>query len=164
MPSSTASAKNKDFLISSLGVDEHVDYTKDDVRQKVTKFQPDAIIDCVGGTECIGIAGNRRYITIVGDKVSRDTMGGPYVYYDLRHPINAVSQWIRWVKGHVGLGESYDIVHLEYEKNWLQEAPETLSTKDIFIDSVHPFERADEAYERLDTGRAKGKVVVEIGA
>ena len=31
-----------------------------------------------------------------------------YTYYDFLHPITAATQWIRWAKGEVGLGESYD--------------------------------------------------------
>lgn len=160
----TSSSRNKDFVLSNLGADEHVDYTTDDVRQKVANFKPDAIIDCVGGTECIGISGNKRYISIVGDKTSRSSMGGPYTYYDTNAPLRMATQWIRWAKGWLGLGESYDVIMLALRQDWLQEATTTLSTDDIFIDSTFEFEKAEEAFERLNTGRARGKVVIKVAS
>ncbi|KAF2484833.1 hypothetical protein BDY17DRAFT_292459 [Neohortaea acidophila] len=160
----TSSGKNKDFVLSTLGADEHVDYTSQDVREGVAKFQPDAVIDCVGGTECIGLPSSKRYISIVGDKVGRESMGGPYTYYDYWHPIRAGLQWFRWAKGQYGLGESYDVTVLSKKKEWLEDAKNTLGPDDIYIDSVHEFDKANEAFERLNTGRAKGKVVVKVSS
>lgn len=157
---STSSSRNKEFLQNELKVDQHVNYTSDDVRAKATAFKPQAVIDCVGGTECIGIPGNLRYISIVGDKTGRGTMGGPYTYYDWSAPAYLISQWVRWAKGCVGLGESYDVVILDPKREWLEESTTTISPDSIFIDSVFPFEKAKEAFQRLDTGRAKGKVVI----
>ena len=34
----------------------------------VKVWKPDAIVDCVGGTECLGIA--KRYVIVVGDKIA----------------------------------------------------------------------------------------------
>ncbi|KAK4621663.1 hypothetical protein CLAFUW4_07614 [Fulvia fulva] len=95
----TSSAKNKEFILDDLKVDTHVDYTKDDVRQAVGAFNPDAVIGCVGGTECIALASSKRYITIVGDKTGRTMMGGPATYYDYMHPYYAAAQWVRWARG-----------------------------------------------------------------
>ena len=157
----TSSSKNKDFVTNSLKADEHVDYTTQNTREAVTKFEPDAVIDCVGGTECIGIASSKRYSTIVGDKTGRTSMGGPYTYYDYLHPYRAAVQWLRWAKGQFGMGESYDIVMLGMKQEWLEDATKTLSTDDIYIDSTFAFEDAKQAFERLNTGRARGKVVVK---
>jgi reticulon-4-interacting protein 1, mitochondrial len=101
----TSSDKNKDFVTDTLKADQHVDYTKQDVRSTVGKFAPDAVIDCVGGTECIGLSSSKRYITIVGDKTGRTSMGGPYTYYDPFAPLRAATQWVRWFRGQYGLGE-----------------------------------------------------------
>lgn len=159
---STSSSRNKEFLQNKLQVDQHVDYTKDDVRAQASAFKPQAVIDCVGGTDCIGIKGNLRYISIVGDKTGRGAMGGPYTYYDWSAPIFAIRQWVRWARGYIGLGESYDIIHLSLEREWLEEVTKTLTTDSIYIDSVFPFEKAKEAFQRLDTGRAQGKVIVRV--
>lgn len=34
-------------------------------------------------------------------------MDGPYTLYDFRHPWNAATQWLRWVKGKPGLGPKW---------------------------------------------------------
>ncbi|KAK7183400.1 GroES-like protein [Paraphaeosphaeria sporulosa] len=159
----TSSARNRGFVVDELKADAHVDYTSEHVRTAVGKFEPDAVVDCVGGTECIGLPSSKRYVTIVGDKTGRTMMGGPATYYDMMHPVHAAAQWVRWAKGKYGLGESYDVVILDQKSEWLEEAKETLSPEDIYIDSVYEFEDAKQAFERLNTGRAKGKVVIRIG-
>jgi NADPH:quinone reductase-like Zn-dependent oxidoreductase len=70
---STSSSRNKDFLTGDLKVDTHIDYTSQDVRGALLDFAPDAVIDCVGGTEAIGLPSSKRYITIVGDKTGRSS-------------------------------------------------------------------------------------------
>ena len=126
------------------------------------EFAPAAVVDCVGGTECIGLPSSKRYVSIVGDKTGRSTMGGPYTWYDYLAPQRAATQWLRWSKGHFGLGESYDIIMLGMKKEWLEEAKETLSQDEIYIDSEFAFAEADKAFERINTGRARGKVVIKV--
>jgi len=157
----TSSGRNKDFVLSTLGADEHCDYTAQNVRRSVQQFEPAAVIDCVGGTACVGLPSSQRYVTIVGDKTGRSTMGGPYTYYNFLS-YHAPLQWVRWAKGYFGVGESYDVVMLEMRREWLEEAKETLTPDQIFIDSTFAFDDALKAFERLNTGRARGKVVVEI--
>ena len=124
---STCSGRNTDFVRDTLGADEVVDYTKQNVREEVKKFKPDAVVDNVGGTECIGLS--KRYITIVGDKTGRTTMGGPLTYYLSFVP----RQWLRWTLGRLGLLESYDVISLDTKKEYLEESKE-LSKDQIFID------------------------------
>ncbi|TKA28454.1 hypothetical protein B0A50_03921 [Salinomyces thailandicus] len=157
----TSSSRNKDFVTNTLKADAHVDYATQNVRAEVEKFGPVAVIDCVGGTDCIGLPSSKQYVTIVGDKTSRASMGGPYTYYNF-FSYHAPLQWIRWAKGHFGYGESYDVVMLELKTEWLQEAVDTLTTDEIFIDSTFGFSDAKKAFEKLNTGRARGKVVVKI--
>ena len=51
---------------------------------------------------------------------------------------------------------------LEMKREWLEEAKTFLTTDQIFIDSVYQFEEAKAAFERLNTGRARGKVIIKI--
>lgn len=150
----SCSGRNAEF-VRGMGADEVVDYTTESVAERVRAAKPDAIIDCVGGTECLGIA--KRYVTIVGDKTSRATMGGPAIY--LYHPRMV---W-RWAMGRLGWGEVYDCVILEGRKDYLEEATR-LPREKIVIDSTFKFEQLKEALERLNTGRARGKVVVEVSS
>lgn len=152
---STCSGRNVDF-VKGLGADQVVDYTTGPtaVTDAVRQFKPDAIIDCVGGVDCIGLA--PQYVTIVGDKTSRTAMGGSALYYT--HP----RMVLRWLMGYLGLGNSYECIMLDAKKSWLEEATKLRGEDQIIIDSTFEFDRAKEAYERLNTGRARGKVVVEI--
>ena len=150
---STCSGRNTEF-VSSLGASKVVDYTKYNVGDAVRDFAPAAIIDCVGGTECLGIA--PRYVTIVGDKTSRSTMGGSLLY------LTSPRMVLRKVLGMLGWGEHYDCIILAQNKDFLQEAVDSLPKEKIAVDSTFSFEQVKEAFARLDTGRARGKVVVEV--
>ena len=152
---SSCSSRNADF-VRSLGANEVVDYTSspDAVTSAVKAFQPNAIIDCVGGTECIGLA--PQYVTIVGDKTSRATMGGSFLYFT-----RPLMVW-RWLLGRVGLGNSYECIILEQRKEWLEECTKLEGEDQIILDSVFDFGRVTDAFERLNTSRARGKVVVEL--
>ncbi|KAF2432379.1 NAD(P)-binding protein [Tothia fuscella] len=110
---STCSGRNIDF-VKSMGASEVVDYTQESVPDRIRAAKPDAIIDCVGGTECLGIA--KRYVTIVGDKTSRNTMGGSALY------LTSPRMVLRWLYGKTGYGEVYDCIMLEGKKEYLEEA------------------------------------------
>lgn len=152
---STCSSRNAEF-VRGLGAHEVVDYTSspDAVVNAVRAFKPNAIIDCVGGTETIGLA--PQYITIVGDKTSRSTMGGSFLYLTTPRMV------LRWLMGYLGFGYSYECIILDARNDWLEECTQLKGEDEIVIDSTFDFGRVKEAYERLDTGRARGKVVVQV--
>ncbi|KAH7303521.1 hypothetical protein B0I35DRAFT_446540 [Stachybotrys elegans] len=150
----TCSGRKADFA-RRMGADEVVDYTTSNVPAKVKEFGPDAIIDCVGGADCVGLA--KRYVTIVGDKVSTDrvSMGGRYTY-----AFNPQMLW-RAILGRLYLGPSYTCINLEYKYSWLKESL-TVPKDKIHVDSTFDFSQVREAFERLNTGRAQGKVIIQV--
>ncbi|THV77605.1 GroES-like protein [Aureobasidium pullulans] len=150
---STCSSRNAEF-VKSMGATRVVDYNTSDVPQAVGEFEPSAIIDCVGGTSCIGLA--NRYVTIVGDKTGRDSMGGAATY--LWNP----QMVVRTLLGKIGVGKSYACVNLKFQKEWLEETL-SLDREKIIIDSTWEFDQAKEAFAKLNTGRATGKVIVRVG-
>lgn len=158
----TTSGRNREFVTKELGADEVVDYTSvPSVRSAVQAFEPEVVVDCVGGTECIGLPSSKRYITIVGDKTGRAQMGGPATYYNWLS-YHAPLQWLRWAKGQIGYGEYYDVVILEMRRDWLEEAKEFLRPEQIYIDSEFGFDDALKGFERLNSGHTRGKVVINI--
>ncbi|THZ83621.1 GroES-like protein [Aureobasidium pullulans] len=150
---STCSSRNAEF-VKSMGATRVVDYNTSDVPQAVGEFEPSAIIDCVGGTSCIGLA--NRYVTIVGDKTGRDSMGGAAIY--LWNP----QMVVRSLLGKIGVGKSYACVNLKFQKEWLEETL-SLDREKIIIDSTWEFDQAKEVFAKLNTGRATGKVIVRVG-
>ncbi|GAM82317.1 hypothetical protein ANO11243_002960 [Dothideomycetidae sp. 11243] len=148
----SCSGRNTD-LVRDMGATQVLDYTTTSVPEKIRTFAPDAILDCVGGTECLGLA--RRYVTIVGDKTSRASVGGSVIY--LWNP----RMLIRSILGRLGLGRSYACINLESNRKYLEETV-GMAIEKIVIDSTFNFEDAAAAFERLNTGRARGKVVVRV--
>jgi NADPH:quinone reductase-like Zn-dependent oxidoreductase len=138
-----------------MGADEAIDYTVESVPDRVRAWKPDAIVDCVGGTKCPAIA--KRYVTIGGDKTARSTMGGSLLY--LLYPCMV----LRWLWGRFEWGERYDCIMLDQKKEYLEEAVRMLPVEKIMVDSTFAFEDAKKAFERLNPGRARGKVVVDVG-
>lgn len=85
-------------------VDQVIDYTKEDVVASALKHGPyTLILDCVGGTTLIPHLSTLLetdlhhanlgdiYITIVGDKTHRNTMGGPIT--NMTNPLQAIRTW-----------------------------------------------------------------------
>lgn len=148
----SCSGRNAD-LVRSMGAAEVVDYTTSRVSHRVREFAPDAIIDFVGGTECLGIA--NRYVTVVGDKTNRMAMGGRSTY--LWNP----QMILRALPGRARLGRSYTCVNLDCKTAYLKTALHLPKDK-IIIDSKFDFAHVKDAFEKLNTGRTRGKIVVEI--
>ncbi|KAK8051204.1 alcohol dehydrogenase [Apiospora rasikravindrae] len=148
----TCSGKNAEH-VRSMDADTVIDYTSTDVSEQVKAFSPDAIIDFVGGVECLGLA--RRYVTVVGDKTSRLTIGGKLIY--LWNP----QMVLRALLGRIGLGFSYTCINLEVRRPNL-EGVLRLPKDKIFIDSTYGFDEAMEAFDRLNSSRARGKVIVRV--
>jgi reticulon-4-interacting protein 1, mitochondrial len=144
--------RNADFVTNTMGADEVAEYTVESVPGWVKAWKPDAIVDCVGSTECLGIA--KRYVTIAGDKTARATMGGTSLLYP--------RMVLTWVWGRFRWGERYDCIMLD-QKEYLHEVVDMLPAEKIMVDSTFAFEDAKKAFEKLNTGRARGKVVGEIG-
>lgn len=162
----TCSARNVEFVKGQLRADEVVDYTTvpsvpgeifGKLQESMQKGDGVVIVDCVGGTECLDdedLGGKiARYVTIVGDKTDRSSMGGPAIYS------NYPKMWARWALGRVGLGVSYDCVRLEARREWLEEASQTLGKDEVVVDSTFKFDELPKALERMVGGKVTGKLV-----
>lgn len=163
---STCSTRNVDFVKHQLHADEVIDYTAvssvpgevfNKLQESIQKGDGVVIVDCVGGTDSLDhkdLGGKiTRYVTIVGDKTDRSSMGGPAIY------ANYPRMLVRWALGRVGLGISYDCVILEAKKEWLEEAGQTLGRDEVVIDSTFKFDELPNALEKMVEGRVRGKLV-----
>jgi NADPH:quinone reductase-like Zn-dependent oxidoreductase len=184
------SGRNAEF-VKGLGADRVVDYGTQDVVKCLLDGRPegkkyDLYIDCVGGTKNFNhwVCGPKRsrvhandvfqtellhphgaYITIVGDKTSREAMGGPATYFT--YP----SQVFRHVRGYL-FGPRYANVLL-YQKSELLEQVAQLADEgklDVIVQDVVQGilseEGHTEAWEKVKEymlgGRVRGKIVVAI--
>ncbi|KAM0793441.1 hypothetical protein ACM66B_000886 [Microbotryomycetes sp. NB124-2] len=174
----TCSSRNATFVRNDLGADVVVDYTSESVLEKLRELRPaegyTTIIDCVGGNELVPhldtllVPRNKQtypqggsYTTIVGDKTDRSRLGGSTIY--LWNP----SMLVRHIKGWLGYGPRYACIGLTASADYLRLAVEaTDPTQDhklvVQIDSEFDFDEVPKAFERLNTGRARGKVVVNV--
>lgn len=163
----TCSGRNVEFVKGHLGADEVVDYTavssvpaeiyKTLLPLSIEKGDGVVIADCVGGTDCLydaSLGGKiTRFVTIVGDKSDRSSMGGPAIY--AYHPRMVA----RWLWGQTGLGVHYDCVILQTRRDWLEEAGQTLAKEEVVVDSTFQFDELPKALEKMVEGRVRGKLV-----
>ena len=162
----TCSTRNIEF-VKNMGADEVIDYTTNDILTASRQYGPyDMILDCVGGTELLPYlqsdllkTNQSVYLTIVGDKTSRAVMGGPASY------LFTPSMVFRSIKSMVGLGPRYYCIMLSPTEENTNQMAAMLNKGTIkpVIDSVFKFSsEVKQAYERLDTSRVKGKVVIDF--
>ncbi|KAF2466739.1 reticulon-4-interacting protein 1, mitochondrial precursor [Lindgomyces ingoldianus] len=166
------SSKNADF-VRRMGADEIIDYTTQDVAQTLLSNLPngrkfDEYIDCVGGTEMFSywhdlLHRSGAYITIVGDKTSRTSMGGPATYFT--YP----SQVLRYLQGWI-FGPRYANVLL-YSKSGLLEQIADLAGKgnvEVVVQEVVKGVLNEgslawkKIFEFMEGGRVRGKIVINI--
>ncbi|GAA5856339.1 hypothetical protein JCM8547_000878 [Rhodosporidiobolus lusitaniae] len=169
----TCSKKNEEF-VKRMGADVVIDYRTEDVAKRLREERPKEgyveIVDCVGGTEMLPhlselLAPRSReyhaggnYVTIVGDKTGRSSMGGAATY--LWNP----QMVLRMLKGWLWGGIRYNCVLLNSRADWLSEVSHlaTSESLEIPLDAEFDFEDVPRAYERLNEGRATGKIVVRV--
>lgn len=168
----TCSGGKADF-VRSLGAETTIDYTTESIPERLLALRPSegylSIIDTVGGTELLPFLDQLLiprskpfppgggYISIVGDKTDRSQMGGATIYY-----WNPRMVW-RHFLGWVGWAPRYATVDLVGEKSKLEELVKLADDGlKVVIDSEFAFGDVLKAYERLNSGKAKGKVVVRV--
>ncbi|KAK4233376.1 hypothetical protein C8A03DRAFT_19546 [Achaetomium macrosporum] len=147
-------------LVRRLGADEVIDYRVHDpleeyLAQRFGEQQLDAILDCAGSQALYAhspryLKPEGKFINIVGgwsqgivpfvrNKLRPRLLGGTPRSYEL-FLLSASGKIARRVAAWV-------------EQGVIKEAP---------IDSEFPMEQVVEAYEKLATGRAKGKILIKV--
>lgn len=161
----TNSARTSD-LIQSLGATSQIDYHKNPnlltpVLESVKSTgQFDYIIDCWGGSDLFPeistiLRKGGVYNTIVGDAPGTG----------LAALLGGIKSITRTIGSKLGLlGYTYEVMLLDFNAGWIDEARDLIANDKlkIFIDSVWPFDQLNEAIEKLESGRAQGKIVLEV--
>lgn len=161
----TASPRGR-ALVEQLGADEVVDYTAERIGDRVREM--DGVFDLVGGDTLdqsfAVVKTGRKVVSVVAmpepETARKDLGGGPALAalfwlasFGLRRKAKRYGANYRFLFMHPSGSELAELAHL-VNGNVLHPV----------IDRVFPFADIDQAFEYLETGRAKGKVVVQMAA
>jgi NADPH:quinone reductase-like Zn-dependent oxidoreductase len=158
----TTSSGNVD-LVKRLGADEIVDYKKQNFHDVLRDF--DVVLGTLRGEElekAVGILRpNGKIVSLVG----------PFdPAFGRRRGMNGLFVFLFWLMS-FGINRQAKRHHATYSSLFVHPSGSQLSeisallgagTLTPVVDQVFPFERAKEALAYLETGRARGKVVVRI--
>ena len=143
-------------LCKSLGADEVIDYKKQSVVEALKQQKPfDHVVDNVGSdfnlywSSHLYTTTEANFVGVAGEPSFR------YLSFMLK-----VKLWPGFLGGgkrkHLGIFATPKLDQLEQIANWMAEGKVR-----AVIDEKFPFEQAPEAFRKLKTGRAKGKIIVE---
>jgi alcohol dehydrogenase len=158
----TTASKRGEALVRSLGCDEVTDYTVQDISNAEGRF--DAGFDLIGGktleqmfeimkpgTKIVSVAAIPEPQTAIGDLGGRRALSAIFWL---------ISYGIRSRARRAGISYRYLFMHPSgSDLALLAELIEQEKLKAI-VDRTYPFGRITEALEYVESGRAKGKVVV----
>jgi NADPH:quinone reductase-like Zn-dependent oxidoreductase len=158
----TTSTGNLD-LVRSLGADEVIDYKKQQFEDVLRDY--DAVLGTIRGD---AIEKSLRILKPGGSIVS--LIGPPDVAFARARGMNAFMVFVfgllsrKIIRHAKKRGVTYSFLFVHPDGSQLAEIGELLKAASIrpVIDKVFPFEQAKAALAYLETGRAKGKVVVQI--
>ncbi|CAE6519863.1 unnamed protein product [Rhizoctonia solani] len=153
-------------LVKSIGADEVVDYTTQPIHAYFTANPPTpkfhGIFDCIGNTPQLFLR-SPAYLAPSGKFVSTgpsmDKLSQlPSVIWGMLQ----TSAWPRWLGGVPR--HFVTIIGLTSIDECLNEITKLVNDGQLkpLVDSVHSFDEVFNAYDRILTHRAKGKVVVTI--
>jgi NADPH:quinone reductase-like Zn-dependent oxidoreductase len=161
----TTASKRGEALVRSLGCDEVIDYTAGPVSGTDTRF--DAGFDLIGGdtlAQMFDIMKPGAKIVSVAALPEPQTalkdIGGRRVLAAL---FWIISYGIRARARRAGVGYRYLFMHPS--RTELTELAELIQQGKlrVIVDKTYPFARISEALAYLESGRAKGKIVVTMG-
>jgi NADPH:quinone reductase-like Zn-dependent oxidoreductase len=161
----TTASKRGEALVRSLGCDEVIDYTSQDISKTAARF--DAGFDLIGGktleqmfeimkpgTKVVSVAG------VPEPQMAIKDLGGRRVLAAL---LWIISYGIRSRARRAGISYRYLFMHPSgSELAELAELIEQGKLK-VIVDKTYPFANIPEALAYVESGRAKGKVVVTMG-
>ena len=160
----TTASKRGEALVRSLGCDEVIDYTTEDISKAEGRF--DAGFDLIGGktleqmfeimksgTKIVSIAGVPEPQTAIKDLGGRRALAVVFwiISYGIRSRARRAGVRYRYLFMHASGTELAELAEL-IEQGKLK----------VIIDKIYPFAKISEALTYVESGRAKGKVVVTM--
>ncbi len=158
----TTASKRGEALVRSLGCDEVIDYTIQDISNEEGRF--DAGFDLIGGktleqmfeimkpgTRIVSVAALPEPQAAIRDLGGRRALAGVFwiISYGIRSRARRAGVSYRYLFMHASGAELAELAGL-IEQGKLK----------VIIDKIYPFAKISEALDYVESGRAKGKVVV----
>jgi len=145
-----SSTKNVE-LVRSLGADHAVDYTKEDFTTGTTRY--DLILDMVGNRS---LSENRRVLTPNGKYVM---VGGPKGRWLAPMDRALRAEVLSWF-----VSQEIGMMLAQYSRDDLNHLRDLIEAGKVkpMIDRRYPLHEVPEAIRYLETGRARGKVVITV--
>jgi NADPH:quinone reductase-like Zn-dependent oxidoreductase len=160
----TTASQRGEALVRSLGCDEVIDYTAQDISKAEGRF--DAGFDLIGGktleqmfeimkpgTKIVSIAGVPEPQTAIKDLGGRRALAVVFwiISYGIRSRARRAGVSYRYLFMHASGTELAELAEL-IEQGKLK----------VIIDKIYPFAKISEALAYVESGHAKGKVVVTM--
>jgi NADPH:quinone reductase-like Zn-dependent oxidoreductase len=160
----TTASTRGEALVRSLGADEVIDYTARDISAIETRF--DAGFDLVGGKtldqmvavmkrggKIVSVAGAPEPQTAIKDLEGRSALAAAFwiISFGIRSRARRAGVAYRFLFMHPSGSELTELAAL-VEQDKLK----------VIVDKVYPFTQIAEALAYVESGRAKGKVVVTM--
>lgn len=135
----TASSEWSFKMLKELGMNEIIDYKKQDLAESVSDI--DLVLDTVGGT--------------VGDEVVKALRPGGQIL--------SIVTWDVHARVAEGVKATFFIVSMKRDQ--LEEIVRLIDEEKLktFIDSVYPLEKAADAFRKGAEGHAHGKILLSAG-
>ncbi|KAF9647155.1 NAD(P)-binding protein [Thelephora ganbajun] len=158
----SASGKNEEFL-KSLGVDEFYDYTKQPIHEALVQNPPSSKFDVI--FEAVGHA----YIPLYTHSEAYLAPNGTYISVGptpdgFSETLSLLWNFFMHPKWAGGTKRRFEILRINKTGELLDEIAKAITDGKVkpVIDSVYKFEDVLSAYDKILTGHARGKVVVEV--
>ena len=160
----TTASKRGEALMRALGCDEVIDYTSNDISKTVSRF--DAGFDLIGGktleqmfgimkpgTKIVSVAGAPEPQTAMKDLGGRRALS--IIFWIISYGIRARAR---------RAGVSYRYLFMHPSGQELAELAGLIEQRKLkaIVDRTYPFANIAEALAYVESGRAKGKVVVTM--
>jgi NADPH:quinone reductase-like Zn-dependent oxidoreductase len=158
----TTSSGNVD-LVRSLAADEVIDYQKQQFEDVLRDY--DAVLDTLGGESL-----EKSFQILRPGGIVVSIVGPPDAAFGRARGMNSLIVFALWLLSYKvhrlakTRGVGYSFLLMNPDGSTLAEIGELLKVRNIrpVIDKVFPFDQAKEALAYLETGRARGKVVVQM--
>lgn len=151
-------------LVTSLGADHVIDYKTQNVQQELMSMKGyDVILDIHGGVDfsfdLLKKWNNSKFVTIKTPFLQNTDEYGILPGL-LRSGANLTANVLQGFKE----GRSYRWAMFKPSRKHLETVKHLVEREEIkpVIDKVFPFEEADKAYEKLEEGHARGKIVIDM--